>query len=200
MDFNILRAPHTMFQWRGLCPKTPTFTLCTLFEERRKLQTILQDYTLDNIFDADETGLFFRMAPNQTLASAPTPGTKLDKTRITVLLATNAIGIQKLKSLVIGSSKNPKCLHQVNRNFLSCTYHANSKAWMRNNIFGEWLEVHFLPLNITAHLQLMDADIIKSFKAIYKQHYIRHIIHQFEANVDLKSNKINVKEAMEYVA
>ncbi|GET00208.1 tigger transposable element-derived protein 6-like [Rhizophagus clarus] len=219
----------------------------TLFEERRKLQTILQDYTLDNIFNADETGLFFHMAPNQTLASAPTPGTKLDKTRITVLLATNAIGTQKLKPLVIGSSKNPRCLHRVNRNSLPCTYHANSKAWMRNDIFGEWLEymnnkfraqnrkilllidnasshfnpdehnnqvtehtndslnlshvrVHFLSPNTTAHLQPMDAGIIKSFKAIYKQHYIRHIIHQFEANVDLKSNKINVKEAMEYVA
>jgi hypothetical protein len=32
---------------------------------------------LDNIFNTDETGLFFRMAPNQTLASAPIPGTKL---------------------------------------------------------------------------------------------------------------------------
>ncbi|GES82215.1 tigger transposable element-derived protein 6-like [Rhizophagus clarus] len=241
----------------------------TLFEERRKLQTILQDYTLDNIFNADETGFFFRMAPNQTLASAPTPGTKLDKTRITVLLATNAIGTQKLKPLVIGSSKNPRCLYRVNRNSLPCTYYANSKAWMRSDIFGEWLEyinnkfrtqnrkilllidnasshfnpddhnnrvtehtndnlnlshvrVHFLPPNTTAHLQPMDAGIIKSFKAIYKQHYIRHIIHQFEANVNLKrysnycnfqfclnityfknsqySNKINVKEAMEYVA
>ncbi|GES86601.1 tigger transposable element-derived protein 6-like [Rhizophagus clarus] len=179
----------------------------TLFEERRKLQTILQDYILDNIFNGDETGLFFRMAPNQTLASALTPGTKLDKTRITVLLATNAIGTQKFKPLII--------------------------AWMRSDIFGEWLEyinnkfqtqnrkilllidntsshfnpddhnnrvteytndnlnlshvrVHFLPPNTTAHLQPMDAGIIKSFKAIYKQHYIRHIIHQFEANVDLK--------------
>ncbi|GBB89547.1 hypothetical protein RclHR1_16270001 [Rhizophagus clarus] len=205
----------------------------TLFEERRKLQTILQDYTLDNIFNADETGFFFRMAPNQTLASAPTPGTKLDKTRITVLLATNAIGTQKLKPLVIGSSKNPRCLYRVNRNSLPCTYYANSKAWMRSDIFGEWLEyinnkfrtqnrkilllidnasshfnpddhnnrvtehtndnlnlshvrVHFLPPNTTAHLQPMDAGIIKSFKAIYKQHYIRHIIHQFEANVNLK--------------
>jgi len=184
-------------------------------------------------------------------------------------LATNAIGTQKLKPLVIGSSKNPRCLYRVNRNSLPCTYYANSKAWMRSDIFGEWLEyinngfriqnrkvlllidnasshfnpdehnteqddnlnlshirVHFLPPNTTAHLQPMDAGIIKSFKAIYKQHYIRHIIHQFEANMDLKrylychdfyfilfiyyicfnnskikySNKINVKEAMEYVA
>ena len=47
-----------------------------LSEERKKLQKILQDYTLDNIFNADETGFFFRMIPNKTLASALTPGTK----------------------------------------------------------------------------------------------------------------------------
>jgi hypothetical protein len=147
-------------------------------------------------------------------------------------LATNAIGTQKLKPLVIGSSKNPRCLYRINRNSLPCSYYANSKAWMRSDIFGKWLEyiniifraqnrkilllidnasshfnpdkdnnqeieesgnlnlshvrVHFLPPNTTAHLQPMDAGIIKSFKAIYKQHYIRHILHQFEANVDLK--------------
>ena len=48
------------------------------------------------------------------------------------------------------------------------------------------MRVYFLLPNITAHLQPMDAGISKSFKAIYKQHYIRHILHQFEANVDLK--------------
>ncbi|GBC04023.1 hypothetical protein RclHR1_05480006 [Rhizophagus clarus] len=216
--------------------KANSAPLETLFEKRRKLQTILQDYILDNIFNADETGLFFHMASNQTLASAPTLSTKLDKTRITILLATNAIGTQKLKPLVIGSSKNPRYLYRVNRNSLPCTYYANSKAWMRSNIFGEWLEyinnkfqtqnrkilllinnasshfnpddhnnrvtehtndnlnlshikVHFLPPNTIAHLQPMDAGIIKNFKAIYKQHYIRHIIHY---------NKINIKEAMEY--
>lgn len=41
-----------------------------------KVATILQDYTL-NIFNANEAELFFRMASNQTLASAPTSGTKL---------------------------------------------------------------------------------------------------------------------------
>ena len=55
-----------------------------------------------------------------------------------------------------------------------------------DNLNLSHIRVHFLPPNTTAHLQPMDASIIKSFKAIYKQHYIRHIIHQFEANMDLK--------------
>ncbi|GBC06017.1 hypothetical protein RclHR1_06570001 [Rhizophagus clarus] len=152
--------------------KANSIPLEILFEKRRKLQTILQDYILDNIFNADETSLFFCMAPNQTLVSALTSGIKLDKTRITVLLATNAIGTQKLKPLVIGSSKNPRCLHRVNRNSLP---------------------LHFLPPNTTAHLQSMDAGIIKSLRQ-----FINNITYDI-LFISL-NNKINVKEAMEYVA
>src|SRR3954464_3179968 len=46
-----------------------------------------------------------------------------------------------------------------------------------DNLNLSHIRVHFFLLNITAHLQPMDAGIIKSFKAIYKQYYIRHIIH-----------------------
>jgi DDE superfamily endonuclease len=62
----------------------------------------------------------------------------------------------------------------------------NDQEATNDNLNLSHVRVHFLPPNTTAHLQPMDAGIIKSFKAIYKQHYIRHIIHQFETNVDLK--------------
>ena len=65
--------------------------------------------------------------------------------------------------------------------------HFNSDARVTDdNLNLSHVRVHFLPPNTTAHLQPIDAGIIKNFKAIYKQHYIRHIIHQFETNVDLK--------------
>ncbi|GBB87131.1 hypothetical protein RclHR1_01360002 [Rhizophagus clarus] len=154
----------------------------TLFEERRKLQPISQDYTLDNIFNADKTDLFFRMAPNQTLASAPTPGTKLDKTHITVLLATNAIGTQKLKPLVIGFSKNPRCLYRVNIEIL---FHFQAQSRK------------FLLLIDNASSYFNPDDDEHNNENLNLSHVI---IHQFEMNVDLESNKINVKEVMEYVA
>ncbi|GBC26040.2 hypothetical protein RIR_jg17188.t1 [Rhizophagus irregularis DAOM 181602=DAOM 197198] len=75
----------------------------------------------------------FRMAPNQTLASATTPGTKLDKN-----------------------------LHYY--------------------VFIESIEILF-------HVLIM---------LIPMPGY--EVIFLFETNVDLKSNKINVKEAMEYIA
>ena len=79
-----------------------------LDESRNKLQEILANYQPEDIFNADETGLFFRLLPNQTLASSSRKGTKKDKERITVLLTTNATGTIKLKPLIIGKSAQPR--------------------------------------------------------------------------------------------
>ena len=48
------------------------------------------------------------------------------------------------------------------------------------------VNVHFLPPNMTAHLQPMDAGIIKSFKTKYKNLYCRHLMARFEENEDLE--------------
>jgi DDE superfamily endonuclease len=44
--------------------------------------------------------------------------------------------------------------------------------------------VHFLPPNMTAHIQPMDAGIINSFKSKYKKLYCHHLLTQFEKNED----------------
>jgi hypothetical protein len=49
----------------------------SLQEERMKLQEIISRFDPENVFNADETGLFFRMAPNQTLAKRRMAGKKL---------------------------------------------------------------------------------------------------------------------------
>jgi len=50
--------------------------LKTLLEERIKLRSILANYNEEDIYNADETGLFFRMEPNQTLGTKRTSGRK----------------------------------------------------------------------------------------------------------------------------
>ena len=45
-------------------------------EERSKLRMILAEYNYDDIYNADETGLFFRMKPNQTLNTEAIAGRK----------------------------------------------------------------------------------------------------------------------------
>lgn len=58
----------------------------------------------------------------------------------------------------------------------------------------------FLPPNTTSHLQPLDAGVIKSFKAHYKRNYCRHILKLFEEGKDINKEKVNIKEAVDYLA
>ena len=49
----------------------------SLPEERARLRTILAKYDKENIYNADETGLFFRMKHNQTLSTGAIAGRKM---------------------------------------------------------------------------------------------------------------------------
>ncbi|CAB4396599.1 unnamed protein product [Rhizophagus irregularis] len=51
----------------------------TLSEERVRLRALLAKYDKEDIYNADETGLFFRMEPNQTLSTGAVAGCKMDK-------------------------------------------------------------------------------------------------------------------------
>lgn len=58
--------------------------------EKETLTSILAEYEYDNIFNLDETGLFYRLEPNYTQATSLVDGTKRFKDHITVALACNA--------------------------------------------------------------------------------------------------------------
>ena len=58
----------------------------------------------------------------------------------------------------------------------------------------------FLPPNTTSHLQLLDAGVIKSFKAHYKRNYCRHILNLFEEGKDINKENVNIKETVDYLA
>ena len=51
-------------------------SLTDIAEERLSLQQVLAEYDLENIYNADETGLFYRMEPNQTLSTSSIAGRK----------------------------------------------------------------------------------------------------------------------------
>ncbi|UYV78592.1 hypothetical protein LAZ67_16002085 [Cordylochernes scorpioides] len=97
-------------------------------------------YDPANIYNADETGLFFQLIPDLTLAHKDENcrGVKRMKQRITVLLCCNSTGTDKRRLLIIGKSAKPRCLRNFSPHFY-CTYTSNSKAWMTSSIFQEWL-------------------------------------------------------------
>lgn len=63
-----------------------------------------RQFSNDEIFNADETGLFYKLMPDRTLKfkGENCSGGKLSKDRITVMVAANMSGTEKKKLLVIG--------------------------------------------------------------------------------------------------
>jgi hypothetical protein len=76
---------------------------------RIMLPKLLHGSSPHDIYNMDETGLNYRGLPTRTLGSQVRNGLKLAKDRVTVVLCTNASGTHKLKPLVIGSAKKPRC-------------------------------------------------------------------------------------------
>ncbi|GBL81347.1 Tigger transposable element-derived protein 6 [Araneus ventricosus] len=102
------------------------------------LSKILKDYKPENIFNADETALFFQCLPQKalTLKKEKCFGGKQSNARLTVMLGANMTGHQKLKPLVIGRSKNPRCFKGAKS--VEVDYDFNKKSWMTSEICEKW--------------------------------------------------------------
>ena len=102
------------------------------------LPTLLSNYKLEDIFNADEFGLFYQCLPNKTinLKSEKCSGGKNSKIRITGLAAANSVG-DKLPMFIIGKSKAPRCFKNVIS--LPCRYRSQKKSWMDSTLFEEWV-------------------------------------------------------------
>nr|XP_042912844.1 tigger transposable element-derived protein 6-like [Parasteatoda tepidariorum] len=101
--------------------------------------TLIKDYKPEQIFNTDETGLFFRALPEHTLLfkNESTGGCKKMKERLTVLLTCNMTGTVKKNPLVIGKSLKPRCFKGVKH--LPTSYANSYNAWMTSSIFTKFL-------------------------------------------------------------
>lgn len=105
-----------------------------------KLPLHCAGYKPEDIFNADESALFYKCMPDKTLCFAKEDchGGKQSKERLTLLFAANSTGSEKLKILVIGRFKTPHCLR--GKKSLPVDYCANKTAWMNTVVFCDWLE------------------------------------------------------------
>lgn len=79
-----------------------------------------RQFSDDKIFNADETGLFYKLMPDKTLKfkGENCSGGKLSKDRITVMVAANMSGTKKINCSLLESHKNPDVL-KVSNHYLS---------------------------------------------------------------------------------
>ena len=122
-----------------ICGESAGVDQNTVSRGRQQARELVEGYALRDVYNLDETGLFFRMLPDRSLTTTDkTKGVKKAKDRISVMLCSNADGSDKLKPLIIGKSQNPRCFKQFQPR-LYCDYYANKKAWMVNGILQEFL-------------------------------------------------------------
>lgn len=60
------------------------------------------------------------------------------------------------------------------------------------------INIHFLPPNTTAHLQPLDAGIIRAFKAHYRARLLAHVVEQFDAH-RIVNFKIDLAQAFRFI-
>lgn len=114
---------------------------------KRELQKEIEHRDLDEcqIYNADESALFWKMLPDKTLVHSKermAPGRKMCKERVTFLCCANATGSHKLKMVVIGKSKTPRCFKNQQP---PVQYFSSKNAWMTSWIFEEWFMKSFVP-------------------------------------------------------
>lgn len=105
-------------------------------------------YLPQQIFNVDETGLFWKRMPTRTYISMEEksiPGFKMAKDRMTLLLGGNSSGDFKVKPMLVYHSENPRALKGLSKHRLPVIWKANKKAWVTQKIFLEWFTDHFCP-------------------------------------------------------
>lgn len=193
---------------------------------KNKLADLTQGYHQDDIYNADETGLFFRCLPDKTLTfkGDPCNGGKNSKERLTVLLGANSSGTNKLKPLIIGKSEKPRCFKNVKK--LPTHYISNKKAWMNGKSFSDWLiqinnemkkkkkKILLFIDNCSAHgdipklsnvkVQFLPPNTTSKLQPLdqgiiknFKTNYRREMVRKFLNDLERQtSKKINVLDAM----
>uniref|UniRef100_A0A914XFN0 HTH CENPB-type domain-containing protein n=1 Tax=Plectus sambesii TaxID=2011161 RepID=A0A914XFN0_9BILA len=101
------------------------------------LPNLLADYDAKNIYNADETGLYYKALPSGTMAAKgeKPEGGKTQKDRITALFLCNMDGSDK-HVFMIGRSKKPHCFRGKR---IPLPYYANMKAWMTSSLWTKIL-------------------------------------------------------------
>lgn len=104
-------------------------------------------YLPEQVFNMDETGLFWKRMPSRTFLfkdEVKMPGYKAHKDRVTLFMCGNAAGFM-LKPGLIYKSQNPRALKNKNKALLPVYWMHNKKAWITKALTLDWFVNCFIP-------------------------------------------------------
>ena len=99
----------------------------------------LSRYSPNDIYNGDETALFYKSLPHRTYCfdGDKPAGSAKRKDRLTLLIITNMDGSDHRKLSVIGKSKTPRCLqkkYKMQVKDMAVDWYASKNAWMTGEI------------------------------------------------------------------
>ena len=143
------------------------------------LYATISCYDPKNVYNMDETGLFFRLLPRYTLLMpfedlSTTREKKKAKERLSLVVCVNATGTHKVPCTKIGKPKSPACSKQRQWPF-KCF--SQGKAWINIDTCWKWFDekVEFFPPNCISWKQPCDMSITAALKKRYKYLYFKDV-------------------------
>ncbi|KAI0996512.1 hypothetical protein K3495_g11669 [Podosphaera aphanis] len=111
-------------------------------QQLAQVQELATEYHPDDIYNCDESDLFWKMTPERGLSTTSVTGSKKNKARVIAHFCCNASGRDKLPIWFIGTSANPRFFGSagINTGAFNCVWKSNGKAWMTADLMVEWLE------------------------------------------------------------
>jgi hypothetical protein len=112
------------------------------------------DITLDRLYNADQTGLFYNKFPNRLYIDKDQQdyrGIKQmkSKDRVTLMVATSASG-KKVPLFMVGKSKNPECF-KLCGGVLPMAYTHQPNAWFDRDVTMHWINTVLWPWHVQEH-------------------------------------------------
>jgi len=113
---------------------------CVITEWLNSVKETIKGYKDRDIFNCDETALFYRILPENTMSfiNETCIDGNLSKERLTIMLCTNMDG-EFEKPLIIGKVGKHNCFKDIDIDNFEIVWKSNTKAWMTRNIMTEWL-------------------------------------------------------------
>ena len=117
---------------------------------QQKLQKLMQEegYSRDQVFNADETGLWWKQLPSKSLCHAreiKPKNNKKAKDRITLMACANASGTFYLPLMFVNRSMKPRCFKHMDMSSLPVDYFTQNKSWVDRRVFRDWFQNKFMP-------------------------------------------------------